>query len=74
MTERVEGATIPEPMYQAVTDKLSAEIRENLQLRAENLVLERENARLVGELMAARTEVGPPDHADAVFNAGREAL
>jgi hypothetical protein len=37
-------------MYQAVTDKLTGEIRENLTLRAEVIALTAEVARLNGEL------------------------
>jgi hypothetical protein len=41
---------VPHAMYQAVTDKLTGEIRENLQLRAEVIALTAEVARLNGEL------------------------
>jgi hypothetical protein len=41
---------VPHAMYQAVTDKLTFEIRENLTLRAEVIALTAEVARLNGEL------------------------
>jgi hypothetical protein len=51
---------VPHAMYQAVTDKLTGEIRENLQLRAEVIALTVEVARLNGEL-AGMFAVDPAD-------------
>ncbi len=54
---------VPHAMYQAVTDKLTGEIRENLQLRAEVIALTAEVARLNGEL-AGMFAVEPADAKD----------
>lgn len=42
--------TVPEPMYQSVADELADLMRRVIAMRAELIVLRRENARLVADI------------------------
>ncbi len=65
---------VPHVMYQAATDKLTLEIRENLALRAEVIALGAEVARLNGELANVFKASSPEQAAAASWRSAAASM